>query len=261
MSDEVPTPLKAVYIFIDMLALGAVHTGYEEFVKGHFKSGILYILLGAVFLFIGVAGPLGWIKRGKKSANPKDGQSNPVETGFDKVPRKPFITLYPKPSAIDWIFIGSTLVLCAWVALQLYSFERKLDNSPISITRIPTPDYSKYDLSKVSPEEILKQIHSAQPMQQDAIESGYVGATVTWVGYLFEAKKSRDSRPDFDVVMLISTPVPSENTANIFFEVKDSDCGFLKVSKQGDPFVVSGKIDSVDWNEITLIESSFKPAD
>ena len=33
MPDEVPTPLKGVYIFVEMLALGAVLKAFDEFEK------------------------------------------------------------------------------------------------------------------------------------------------------------------------------------------------------------------------------------
>jgi hypothetical protein len=67
MPDEVPTPLKGVYIFVEMLALGAVLKAFDEFEKQHYLWGFFFIILGAIFLSVGIAGLSGWLKRSKRN--------------------------------------------------------------------------------------------------------------------------------------------------------------------------------------------------
>lgn len=58
MDNEIPTPAKGVYIYLDYIALGFVLAAIEELVRGSsWKIWSGCLTLGAVFLFIGVMGP------------------------------------------------------------------------------------------------------------------------------------------------------------------------------------------------------------
>ena len=69
MSDEIPTPSKGFYIFIELLALGAVLTGFEEFDKKQYWPGGMWVLFGAIVLFFGIAGLSGWLNRAKRKSD------------------------------------------------------------------------------------------------------------------------------------------------------------------------------------------------
>src|SRR5271167_2864910 len=56
-----------IYIFIEMLALGAVLTGWDEFKDEKYLLGFLYNGIGAFLLFFGLAGILRYINKN----NPK----------------------------------------------------------------------------------------------------------------------------------------------------------------------------------------------
>src|SRR5437867_11861172 len=60
MADDIPTPAKGVYIYFDYIALGFVLVGVEELVRGKGHPWWLWVgclVIGAVFLFVGVMGP------------------------------------------------------------------------------------------------------------------------------------------------------------------------------------------------------------
>ncbi len=253
MSDEVPSLLKGVYIFIEMLALGGVLKAYDEFEKQHYLWGAFFIILGAVFLFSGLAGLNGWLKKEKSHSSANEVQPEPHEAEAKRALRLPRIMIHPWPSPLDWIFIAISSLLLARAAFVIYRLAHATpptfsvanlpyqNLSPASPSPSHSEDLGVYHLSKITPEYIASQIAAAPPLQQQEIADGYVGAPVRWRLYLFEASKS-ESNPSFIKVMLLSTPTASADEVDVLAGVNADGNEFLKLSKAGDEFIVSGTI-------------------
>src|SRR5207248_8821372 len=76
MAEDLPTPAKGIYTFLEFIALGFILVGVEELIRrGSWGIFLSALALGAVFLFVGVMGRkmkdkvLAWVRAPQLLAN------------------------------------------------------------------------------------------------------------------------------------------------------------------------------------------------